>query len=243
MSKQQTVWDEPIFTYKTDDSTPSKAAGETSFPEKAESSDCFVWDEPQMAGIPPKGENYASRLKEKMAALPVWKSWCLVGGMLALTGPFAILCAFFGASVTMPSITTQLFAAVILAPITEELGKVGIFLIAAETRPWLFRRSSMILFGAVLSGLIFAVLENLIYFNFYLENPDTWLIRWRWTACIALHVTASTLAGLGVMRMHRNAVKLGHPPQYKDASGWLYSAMILHGIYNLGAFGAGLYMR
>lgn len=90
----------------------------------------------------------------------------------------------------------------------------------------------MILLAALASALIFAAIENFYCLNVLIDSHSSALRFWRWTICTAMHASATSLAALGVMRMHRSVFANIAPPDLRRAAPWLLAAMILHGSYN-----------
>ncbi len=119
------------------------------------------------------------------------------------------------------------------APIIEEMLKVSGMLYLAEQRPWLIPAWWTIPLGALLSGLVFAAIENLWYLYVLSPDPQSTVIQWRWTVCMALHGACSLIAGLGVARMWRQTHRTGQAPRPASAAPLLIVAIILHGLYNV----------
>jgi DHA2 family multidrug resistance protein-like MFS transporter len=81
-------------------------------------------------------------------------------------------------------------------------------------------------------GLAFAAIENVLYATVYLVDPTPGLLRWRWTVCVALHATCSTVAGLGLVRIWSTTVATSTRPRLSLGSPFLVAAIVLHGGYN-----------
>ena len=191
-----------------------------------------VWGEPALADVP---DATAARLRH---AAWVERQWSLannaprrLGAFLALAlaaGPFAILCA----GVREVASAKSILAIAVLGPIAEELGKIAAPLMTLEKKPWLFSSGGSIAVLCALSGLVFASIENLLYFFVYLEDPTPGIILWRLCACTALHVSCSTLSGFGLARVWRRAARDRVPADPSFAASWVIAAVILHGVYN-----------
>ena len=191
-----------------------------------------VWGEPALADVP---DATAARLRH---AAWVESQWLQAKGasrrlgvFLALAlaaGPFAILCAGVREAASLKSI----LAIAVLGPIAEELGKIAAPLMTLEKKPWLFSSGGSITVLCSLSGLVFASIENLLYFFVYLEDPTPGIILWRLCACTALHISCSTLSGLGLARVWRRAARDRTPADPSFAASWVIAAIVLHGVYN-----------
>jgi hypothetical protein len=200
-----------------------------------------VWDEPGVSAKPPPSALTYSEWIERRRAETHWiHTWILTFCIAIVAGPFAIVTALFGSGQTFFSI----LAIVLFAPLVEEIGKVAVALWAVEKRPFYFRSGLQIAICAAAGGLAFAVIENLLYLHVKIENPSAAIIQWRWTVCVALHVTCSLIASLGLIRIWRDAWTRRARPRLSLASPFLIAAMVVHGLYNgtvlildLGGFG------
>jgi len=193
-----------------------------------------VWDDPATqwtAQTKPDGlENYAQWYRRRCEGVGLVSSWFAVMVLAVLGGPLAV----FGAVITNSvQSSSPLISVILFAPLVEELLKVGLMIIAIETRPYLFKSASQLMVGVLLSALIFAIIENILYLNVYVDNPPESLIRWRWIVCTALHVGATAIAGMGVIRMWRVSRTDWSPPKIHHGYPYLVTAMVVHGAYNL----------
>ena len=112
------------------------------------------------------------------------------------------------------------------------MAKIAIVIIAVEKFPYWFSSRFQLLFGIVISALVFAVIENLLYLNVYVQEPAAALVRWRWSVCTVMHVGASIIASMGVMRMWVNAQRDWSKPQITLGYPYFIASMIFHGGYN-----------
>jgi hypothetical protein len=195
-----------------------------------------VWDEPttapQLAGTPDaRAITYASWLAERSAQTTELKSWGIVLLVALAAGPWAVLGAFVG-SFGVTSSFFGILAAVFIAPVVEEITKVAIAQTVLETRPYLFKRFSQLLIVGIAGGLSFATIENLIYLNVYIADPTPGIILWRWTVCVALHVSCSLVASIGLAIAWRDGMRNRRRPKISDAMVWIFIAMVMHGVYN-----------
>ena len=110
--------------------------------------------------------------------------------------------------------------------------KIAAALYVVELKPYLFRSPVQILICVLAGGLVFSVLENLLYQYVYISDPTPELLRWRWTVCVALHVGCSCIAGLGLRRIWLTTWRCKTQPQIALAYPYIVIAVIVHGSYN-----------
>lgn len=158
----------------------------------------------------------------------------LFGGALGVLGSF-VQSFIVGLGTALP--IGGLLSAVLVGPPIEEVMKIAALAMLVETRPYLIRRPSQIQSAALAAGLGFAVIENLIYLNFYIPNPSTELMLWRWLACSAMHIGCTMIAGAGIATVWRRTLREGRPPRIELATRALVTASILHGAFNAAAIG------
>ncbi|MEM7313250.1 MAG: PrsW family glutamic-type intramembrane protease, partial [Planctomycetota bacterium] len=120
----------------------------------------------------------------------------------------------------------------VVGPLVEEVMKAAATLWAAEKRPFFFKSSTQILICMAFSGLCFAVIENILYLNFYIPNPANWTIIWRWTVCVALHTGCTLITGVGISKMWRHAMTTRTRPRLPVAAPYMFAAFVVHGVYN-----------
>ncbi len=195
--------------------------------------DASVWDEPvlsqELAGAVPAGAmTYARWCAGARARTSVATTWLVTVAVALLAGPWAVLGAFLGGQGGFSAV----ILVAVLGPCVEEVLKVSAPLCVVERWPYLFRSRAQILLCAVLSGLVFAAIENALYLCVYVPNPMPWLIAWRWTVCVALHTGCSLIAGLGVARVWHDATARQARPKAGLALPALLTAIVLHGVYN-----------
>jgi len=121
---------------------------------------------------------------------------------------------------------------VVAGPLIEEIGKVLLPLMVMEKNPANFSSRTQLILCAVIGGLVFSAMENLLYLNVYIQDPPPELIRWRWTVCVFLHSGCSLLAGLGVSKSWKESVNKMQPPKIETAAPLMITAVVLHGCYN-----------
>jgi hypothetical protein len=195
-----------------------------------------VWDEPgrahELSGpIPADAVTWFRWYQDREHQTPAWMSW----GVALTVALFSGLAAVVGAMFVQPPWQQPLVVAVIAAPITEEILKIAVAMWICEKRPWLLRSPVQILLCGLTSGFVFACVENLLYLNVYILNPQPGIVAWRWTVCMFLHMTCSTIASIGVVRVWTEFRSNHRMPRLADGSRWFVAAMVLHGAYNMTA--------
>ena len=157
------------------------------------------------------------------------------GNIGALTG-LALLSGLFAfVSAIVRQLTLgfpDILAAVMVAPPVEEILKAALPIMVLEHRTnWLGRGKDLLWF-AMGSALVFSVIENLLYTFVYLDNPSVEMLQWRWTACTAMHVAATGLTGVGLMRAYNRAHVINQKPRFVWEWPWLAGAIAVHMAYN-----------
>lgn len=196
-----------------------------------------VGDEPGVTA-PAGTVTYHDHLLAGLHRTPVTTTWLATLIAVIAAGPWAILAAILGISAD-----TQGVAMVVVGPLCEEVAKVAVAFLIVERWPWLFRWRLQILLAAVAGGLVFAVIENLLYLNVYIPHPEPWLVHWRWTVCVALHTGCSLIAGLGIARVWSTCWRTHQPPDGNHAIPFLATAALIHGTYNFLALTGGALSR
>lgn len=196
-----------------------------------------VGDEPGVMA-PAGTATYQDHLRAGFHSTSATTTWLATLGAVLAAGPWAILAAIFGTSAD-----TQGVAMVVIGPLCEEVAKVAVAFLIVERWPWLFRWRFQILLAAVAGGLVFAVIENLLYLNVYIADPEPWLVHWRWTVCVALHTGCSLIAGLGIARVWSTCWRTHQPPDGNHAIPFIATAALIHGTYNFLALAGGAMSR
>lgn len=174
---------------------------------------------------------FASIYREKLADTGAPQRWRAVGLGVVIAGPFAVLGAFMtgrgAASFAL------LLVVVGFGPLVEEVLKASGALYLAEQRPWLVPAGWVLPLMTLAAGLVFAVIENLVYLNVYIPDPTEEIIRWRWIAGPLLHGGASFIVGLGVRRMWTITDTTLTAPRLRNAAPYVVAGVVVHGLYNL----------
>ena len=202
-------------------------------PNAEDAVDHSVWDEPTLAreivGPPPKDAiTYAAWLTERRASTSTLETWCMTGGLAVAAGPLAILGAVMSGGQTLIGV----LIIVVFAPVVEEVMKVAAATWTIERRPFWFSSSAQVLICCLCGGLVFAVIENVIYLRFYIPDPTPHIVAWRWTVCVALHAGCSSIAGLGLARIWRRTMKEKARPELGAGFSYLLTAILVHASYN-----------
>ena len=150
-------------------------------------------------------------------------------GLCAASGLFAILCAF-----AKGSLGFGLLAVAVGAPVVEETAKVVLPLMCLEKEPWRFRGVSSIALTCLCSALVFATIENLLYFHVYIpkDKLTAGIIQYRLTVCTLMHVACTMISTCGLARAWREAKKGLSAFSTPTVTPYLVVAMVIHGLYN-----------
>lgn len=146
--------------------------------------------------------------------------FALVGGLLGILGAFA-------AEVQ----TNALLLVFIGAPMIEEIVKpVGVYLFMFRWRDVLRNQLHIALLVAI-SGIVFGLLESLVYVTVYAPDHSQAFFIYRFTVTVALHGIASFIAGLG-LNSALIAWTDGQGPFPRRARWAFLTAIALHAAYN-----------
>lgn len=158
------------------------------------------------------------------------------GLALVAAGPAGLVAALLASPRQGSASIVFALAAVLFVPIIEELAKAAAALYLVENRPWLIPNAWSVIVLVAMSGLVFALAENWLYLNVYIENPSPDVIRIRQIGGPLLHTSASLLAGIGVSKLW-TTIDQGRTDRwvFRPAVPWLVYAMVLHGTWNLAA--------
>lgn len=173
--------------------------------------------------------NYSHIYEESIQKVTLTRT-ILITIILALSaGPLAVAGVFMS---SFEYSSFFLLNVVIIGPAMEEALKTGALLMTVEKRPWFFKNGLQIVFIAGAGGLLFGVIENLLYFNFYIENPTSEIIRFRWIVCTSLHVGCSLISGLGIRRVWLSSFNDRSQPRTTLWFPWFVTAFVVHAVYN-----------
>ena len=163
-------------------------------------------------------------LPPRRASLPVHLKvilLSLVGGALGIVGAFFSEVQAGGA----------ILLTVIGAPIIEEAFKpIGVYL-SLRRWPDALRSQWYIACLAALGGLVFGVLECLVYLYVYVPDHSSEFALYRWTLPLVLHSSASFLVGMGLNRRVVEWMDEGRKLPRRTV--WFYFAGVaLHAAFN-----------
>jgi RsiW-degrading membrane proteinase PrsW (M82 family) len=148
--------------------------------------------------------------------------------MAVFGGALGIIGAIFQEAQTT---ATYLLLPFLGAPIVEEaLKPAGLYL----TLLWCPRALNNQLFTALLcsiSGLVFGIIESLVYVTVYVEDPSDGFILYRFTVTLALHAIASFVVGLGINHRILDWAA-GRSKLPKSSRNFYIAGVAIHAIYN-----------
>ena len=157
----------------------------------------------------------------------------VVSGVLG--GIFAVPAIFLQGNISW----LQIFMLVVFGPFAEETLKQSGMIFQLEKMPGSVRYDWQFFLTGALGGLVFAILENLLYRYVYLAHvpPDrlSMIMVFRWTICLTMHIACTQLSAMGLRRVWRNGLEAGEPCQISQAFPWFMTAWGVHGSYNLAA--------
>jgi RsiW-degrading membrane proteinase PrsW (M82 family) len=120
----------------------------------------------------------------------------------------------------------------IAAPIIEEIAKpAGVYLAMARW-PQTVRNPLFIACLAALGGIVFGLIESLIYVTVYAPDLGRSFFIYRFAVNVPLHGGFSFIAGLGITQ-GLFAWAGGRSPFPKQSRNAFAAAMMLHALYNL----------
>ncbi len=175
-----------------------------------------------------------------------WAEWlrhkrgqCTLVGNLGVTvlaavagGPFAIVGAFIAGQQGAGPI----IYGIVLAPVIEELLKQSGMTFVLEKKPYRVFAAWQFVFAAIVSGLAFGAIENLVYTGTFAAvlgaRELARLVSFRWLVCAPLHAVWAAIASLGLVRVWKKQVRDGCPADLSAAFPFFVVAMVLHGAYN-----------
>ncbi|MEE8169131.1 MAG: PrsW family glutamic-type intramembrane protease, partial [Phycisphaerae bacterium] len=188
---------------------------------------------------PPDAASYQRWFRSRWETTPASKGWLIAAAVALVGGPFAIFAALLESATGGGTLLGALPIIAVFGPAAEEVLKIGAVLLVVETRPYLFRRVEQLQTATLLSSIIFAVIENVIYLNIYVSQPSIHLAMWRWTVCVALHIGCTLIATRGLVLIWTNAVAQFRKPRVSDGLPMLVWAIVIHGCYNVAVAIAG----
>ena len=122
--------------------------------------------------------------------------------------------------------------AFVAAPMIEEVMKPsGVYLLLV-LRPEVLTSRIYTALLAALGGLSFAVIENIIYLQFYFPEHTQTLVVFRYSACLTMHVVCSFILGFGINQKLLASIR-GDIPLLKGNKKFFIIPMIMHSLFNI----------
>ncbi|HEV2758863.1 MAG TPA: PrsW family glutamic-type intramembrane protease [Acidimicrobiales bacterium] len=184
-------------------------------------------DEPALAWL----DGTLAAPDDAWAPAAPWRQGAAAIAAALAAGPFAVVSALVLNSTTAPGFGA-LALIVVIGPLIEELVKGAAAIHLVERRPQLVASGWVLVFVGLVSGLVFAALENVWYLAVLIDEPSRELVRWRWTFGPLVHGTGSVLVGIGAARAWRAARARRSWPEFATIRPWIVAAAILHGTAN-----------
>ena len=185
-------------------------------------------DEPALAWV--AGAQPAARDIAWTPAAPWRQAAAAVAAALA-AGPFAVVSALVLNSTTGFGFGALLLV-VVIGPLIEELVKGAAAIHLVERRPDLVASGWVLVVIGLVTGLVFAALENVWYLVVLVDEPSRELVRWRWLFGPLVHGTGSVLVGIGAARAWRAAKAARAWPKFTLIQPWIVAAAVVHGTAN-----------
>lgn len=156
--------------------------------------------------------------------------WRLLTLLIAMAGGvFAVVGAFIE-----EALHGLFFAPFVAAPIIEEaLKPSGVYLLLAKW-PNTLRSQAYTAFLAALGGLLFAVIENILYLEVYIPEPTHAVVLVRWSAGLTMHMLCSFIVGFGINQRLLASAR-GEVPFLSGNKKFFVIAMVIHSLYNVTA--------
>ena len=194
-----------------------------------------VWGEPALLeaeAAETARRTHAEWLEAQWRNASSARGYLLLPLLLMVSGVAAV-----GCTVMKGGGGSMALAMAVLAPVVEEMSKIVVPAMVLEKRPWRFSSATELIVVCAFSGLVFATIENLLYFFLYIppERLTPGVILWRLSVCTLLHVSAASISGWGLGRVWHAASESRSMAEISRATGYFVAAMILHGLYNFGA--------
>ncbi|HON45500.1 MAG TPA: PrsW family glutamic-type intramembrane protease [Planctomycetota bacterium] len=173
--------------------------------------------------------SYLEEMESKYSS----KSIGIYVGILCISGILAVIGTFLQAFIY----SDFYFIYPLIAPCIEEVFKQLGNIILLESYPFLIKDRTQIFLVAIVSGLEFAIIENLIYKNFYLSSlPATKLtaiMDFRWKYCTALHVICAFIASFSIVQTYESSLKNNQKEEIGNHLNPLYYAIGIHLAWNV----------
>ena len=157
----------------------------------------------------------------------------IAGGLFAVP---AVFLDTYGSSLGF-GLVLGVLVLVVIGPFAEETLKQSSAVFQLEKMRGSIRYGWQFFLSGILGGLVFSILENLIYQHIYLRKlpPEELanVMAFRWTICTALHILCTVVSSMGLRRVWRESLEKERPFRLSDAFPWFAAATFIHGLYNL----------
>ena len=152
-------------------------------------------------------------------------------------GFFAVPAVLLDSLSSMLGFILGILVQVVVGPFAEETLKQSGAIFQLEKMRGSIRYDLQFFLSGALGGVVFSVLENLIYQYIYLRSlsPEKLasVMAFRWTICMALHILCTVVSSMGLRRVWRESLDKERPFRLSDAFPWFAAATAVHGLYNL----------
>lgn len=119
-------------------------------------------------------------------------------------------------------------------PMIEEAFKpTGLYLLLAF-RPHYLENPGRTAALAAVAGLVFGIVESIVYVLVYFPDKSAGFMVFRFTVTPAVHATCSYVFGWGINQRLKDSL-WGKVPFLSGSKRYFIAAIVLHGLYNLGA--------
>ena len=126
---------------------------------------------------------------------------------------------------------------VVIGPFAEETLKQSGAVFQLEKMRGSIRHGWQFFLSGALGGMVFSIMENLIYQYIYLRTlpPEKLanVMAFRWTICTALHILCTVISSMGLRHVWRESLEKERPCRIYEAFPWFAAATAVHGLYNL----------
>lgn len=200
-------------------------------PERLEDVEQSVWQEPVLdptmrtsrAG---RAWSYATWLRRKRREWSSLRGWMMTLLLAVAAGPFA------AASVLLYGqawFAVDLLFAMVLAPLVQELGKIGPLWWAVEKRPYWFGSRFQILIGTWLATACSVVaFAALAWFSQNLSGGSASTgLDW-WGVFGGMQLVTGTLSAIGLIRIWWPAASAGQIPRLEHGYPWFQAAFLVN---------------
>lgn len=120
----------------------------------------------------------------------------------------------------------------VAGPMIEEIMKPAGLYILLGRRPEVLDNRIYTAFLAALGGLSFAVVENILYLQFYFPEHSQTLVVFRYSVSLTVHMVSSFILGFGINRRLLASVR-GEVPLLQGNKKFFATAIILHSLFNV----------